>query len=99
MQEIKLTKKDCYCDLLIFYGNVAVKMGYGPFERLSFNCTKICVTKPVQDLIWSHYVEEEHASDEQISMLLVLSGPKANLKVVDSELMAIVEDGFVTRIE
>ena len=62
-------------------------------EKSTFDCTKICVTKPVQDSIIRYYSEYQKLSDEEIGTKLLLCGPKANLIGAGYEVE--VEDGFV----
>lgn len=97
MREIMLRKHESYCELEKFYEMIAKKMGVVVTDDALFDCRKICVTKNVQDEIWSYYKEVKFAKDEEIAMLLVCSGPKANLEAMNSEqYRAEVEDGFLS---
>lgn len=98
MQVANLTLDECHCGLLNFYRNVAKKLGYEDTDRITFDCTKICVTKHVQDEMRAFYKYIENHSDESISMLLCCSGPKANYVSVKSVYAAEVEDGFISFI-
>mgnify|MGYP006916355692 CR=1 FL=1 len=93
---IYLTKEDCYCDLIDFYKNVAAKMGYNRLQiaTMSFDCRRIRVTKPVQDAIWAYYRDAMDASDQELAMLWVCSGPKADLE--GESYAAESKDGFLT---
>lgn len=62
-------------------------------EKSTFDCTKICVTKPVQDSIIRYYSEYQKLSDEEIGTKLLLCGPKANL--IGDGYEVEVENGFV----
>lgn len=82
IKTVSLKKEDCYCDLATFYENVA---------------RKICVTKDVQEVLWSYYREEKNQTDEQIASILLIGGPKANLEEYGIlEYRAEVENGFVS---
>lgn len=76
-----------------FYGYVAEICNIEVTEKSTFDCTKICVTKPVQDSIIRYYSEYQKLSDEEIGIKLLLCGPKANLIGTGYEVE--VEDGFV----
>jgi len=92
-----LKKHESYCELEKFYEMVAEKIGVVVTDDVIFDCRKICVTKNVQDEIWSYYREVKFAKDEEIAMLLVCSGPKANLEAMNSDqYRAEVEDGFLS---
>ena len=90
MKKTKLFLKaeECQCGLPEFYGNVAKAMGVQKIDAIEFDCRKICTSQMVQDAIWKHYTEEG-CEDIQISSLLAMCGPKANL----------TEDGYVVEVE
>lgn len=92
---VELMKEDCYCGLGEFYKAVAKKVGVVVTGSTLFNCTKICVTKGVQDELWAYYYQKEGYANLQISALFLNMGPKANLGESDLY-FAEVEDGFVT---
>ncbi len=92
---INFSIDDCYCGIPQFYKNVAKKMGVAVTDSTYFNCTKICVTKSVQDELWAYYYDEEGYTDFQIIALFLSVGPKANLECRELY-SAEVEDGFVT---
>lgn len=93
---VRLTKEDCYCDLTEFYENVARKIPVEITDENCFDCRKICVTKAVQEVLWSYYREEKNRTDEQIASILLIGGPKANLEEHGIlEYRAEVENGFV----
>jgi len=72
---------------------VAKKAGIPVSEKSQFDCTKIRVTKDVQDGFYAYYSENGYSS-KTITQLLLLYGPKANL-TADKEFVAAVEDKFV----
>lgn len=76
--KIELKQEECYCGIPEFYNLIARKIGYKP-EKMQFDCTKICVSKAVQNQIFSFYKIENKASEEAIAQTWVQYGPKANL--------------------
>jgi len=76
--------------LVEFYDAVAYKLGYNP-EAVCYDCRKLTVSKSVQD-VWYHEFQNEGMNPSQITMLLLMSGPKVdqNLQNYDVE----VFDGF-----
>lgn len=93
---ITLNFEDCYCDLSAFYENVAKKLSFKVTDKTEFDCRKICVSKSVQEAIWSYYREEKDAEDGNISMLWLSFGPKANLDNKYNWYTVKVEEGFIT---
>lgn len=86
-----------YCDLATFYENVARKISARITDKTKFDCRKICVTKDVQEVLWSYYREEKNQTDEQIASILLIGGPKANLEEHGIlEYRAEVENEFVS---
>lgn len=97
IKTVSLKKEDCYCDLATFYENVARKISARITDKSKFDCRKICVTKDVQEVLWSYYREEKNQTDEQIASILLIGGPKANLEEYGIlEYRAEVENGFVS---
>ena len=93
---VRLKKEDCYCDLTKFYENVTRKIPVGITDKTCFDCRKICVTKSVQEALWSYYRDEKGKTDEQIATMLLGYGPKANLEEhAVLEYRAEIEDGFI----
>lgn len=92
---IFLKREDCYCNLIIFYENVAKKLSFKVTDETEFDCRKICVTKPVQETIWAYYREQEEEVDSDIAALWLFCGPKANLEYKDNLYVVNVEFGFV----
>lgn len=88
-----ISQRKCEQGLVDFYGYVAGMCNIEVTEKSTFDCTKICVTKPVQDSIIRYYSEYQKLSDEEIGTRLLLCGPKANLTGDGYEVE--VEDGFV----
>ena len=82
-----ISQKKCEQGLVAFYDYVAEMCNIEVTEKSTFDCTKICVTKPVQDSIIRYYSEYQKLSK------LLLCGPKANLIGAGYEVE--VEDGFV----
>ena len=80
VKSVQLRKEDCYCDLTKFYENVARKIPAEITDKTCFDCRKICVTKSVQEALWSYYRDEKEKTDEQIATMLLGYGPKANLE-------------------
>lgn len=96
IKTVTLKREDYYCDLTNFYENMARKMSLKITNKTRFDCRKICVTKPVQETLWSYYRDEEGKTDEQIAAMLLGYGPKANLEECGIlEYRAEVEDGFI----
>lgn len=96
VKNILLREADCYCDLIAFYENVAQKISVKITDKTRFNCRKICVTKPVQEILWSYYREEKNRTDEQIAEILLVYGPKANLEEYGIlEYRVEIEEGFI----
>lgn len=93
---IRLAKGDCYCDLTTFYENVARKIPVEITEKTCFDCRKICITKSVQEALWSYYRDEKGKTDEQIAVMLLGYGPKANLEEHSiQEYRAEIEKSFI----
>lgn len=87
---------ECICDLQKFYENAARAAGLEVSDKIQFDCRKICVTKAIQNALWTYYTAH-NCTDEEISMLFLALGPKANL---DGEgYNFIIEDGFVSEEE
>ncbi|MCI6453163.1 hypothetical protein [Hungatella sp.] len=96
VKTVLLKKEDCYCDLTTFYENVAHGLQIETTDKTRFDCRKICVTKSVQEALWSYYREEKGKTDEQIAAMLLGYGPKANLEEHSiQEYRAEIEDGFI----
>lgn len=93
VKRYRLSKEECECGLEGFYENAARKLGIKITENTRYDCRKICVTKPVQDYIWKHYVERGY-SDAEIAAFMLQYGPKANLD--GNALEFTVEGDFVT---
>ena len=96
VKPIQLRKEDCYCDLTEFYENVARKIPVEITDKTCFDCRKICVTKLVQEALWSYYRDEKRKAGEQIAPMFLGDGPKANVEEHGIlEYRAEVEDGFI----
>lgn len=91
-----ISQRKCEQGLVEFYSYVAEICNIEITEESGFDCTKICVTKPVQDSIKKYYSEYQKLSAEEIGAKLLLCGPKANLTGDGYEVE--VEDGFVIEV-
>lgn len=91
VKKIDLSKDACYCGIQTFYDLIAKRLGHDP-KTVRYNCTKINVSKLVQDQIFAFY-EDEGWSQEAISQAWVCYGPKTSLK--DDECIAEVIPGFI----
>lgn len=94
-----LCKEECFCDLGTFYENVARKANIRITENTRYDCRKICVTESVQQALWSYYSMTNGWTDEQISKVWLLYGPKTNLGKAPGffEYQAIFTDGFISK--
>lgn len=90
-----VTEDQCYCSIIEFFDNVAKLCGEtGDISWFTYDCRKICVTKPVYDQIHKYYLDAGNPT-ENIAALLLLYGPKANL---DGDALEVeIEDGFIVR--
>lgn len=84
---------ECICDLQKFYENASHAAGLKVTDKTQFDCRKICVTKAIQNALWAYYTAQ-NCTDEEISMLFLAVGPKANL--VGEGYDFTIEDGFVS---
>lgn len=91
--KVDLREEECYSSIEQFYYLVATKLGYKP-DEVTYDCRKICVTKPVMDKIFAFYMEERKLSKGVISQGWLGFGPKANLPGEDYA--AEVEKDFVS---
>lgn len=66
VKSVQLRKEDCYCDLTEFYENVARKIPVEITDKTCFDCRKICVTKSIQEALWSYYRDEKGKTDERL---------------------------------
>lgn len=93
--KIELKQEECYCGIPEFYDMIAQKLGYDP-QKVQYDCTKICVSKPVQDQIFSYYETENNASEEALGSTWVRFGPKTNLP--HSTYIVDIQRGFITEV-
>lgn len=92
---VVLTEKECYCGIIELYDLVAQKLGYDP-AKVSYDCRRINVTKPVQDQIFTFYQEEQKASNESIGSAWLCYGPKAILSGLSGDRYEVeIFDGFI----
>ena len=92
--KIKLEQEECYCGIPEFYNLIARKLGYKP-QKVRFDCTKICVSKAVQNEIFKFYKTENKASAITIGETWMNYGPKANLPY--THYVVSIEDGFIIK--
>lgn len=90
--KLELKREECYCGIPEFYNMIARKLGYDP-DKVQFDCRKICVTKTVQNQIFSFYKNENNASREAINQTWLAYGPKANLP--HNTYVVNVQNGFI----
>ena len=81
IRKINLSQAACYCGIQAFYDLIAKQLGYDP-EKVVYDCTKIDVSKSVQDQIFAFY-KNDGASLEAISQAWVCYGPKTSLTYDD----------------
>lgn len=95
-KKYRIKRCECICDLQKFYKNAARVVGLEVTDKTLFDCQKICVTKSIQNALWAYYTAK-NCTDEEISMLFLSVGPKANLEGDGYEFT--IEDGFVSEGE
>ncbi len=88
--------KKCSQTLVNFYECAAKIAGIKLTGKSGFDCRKIRITKPVQDAIVKYYMDKEHLTTEEIGVILLHFGPKANLDGDGYEFE--VEPGFVSEM-
>ena len=93
--KVAFTEEECYCGITEFYKIIAEKLGYDT-EKVQYDCTKICVSVPIQNDIFKFYTAETEMSEEGISVAWVLYGPKANLS--EDTYVAEVQKGFIIEV-
>ncbi len=94
IRRITLSKDACYCGIQDFYNLIAKQLGYDP-KTVTYDCTKIDVSKPVQDQILAFYMDSGH-SQEAFAQAWVCYGPKTTLQY--SECVAEVQPDFVCEV-
>ena len=94
IRRISLSKDSCYCGIQDFYDMVAKHLGYDP-ENITYDCTKIDVSKPVRDQIFAYY-KTHGQSQEAISQAWLCYGPKASIDY--HECIAEVKSGFIREV-
>ena len=101
-ESIKLTIPEKNYGLVELYEAVAKEMGYLIPDKLHYNCCKVNVAPNIQDGFYAHYLElikaedpymPEHEARCQITMLLAISGPKADKDLKANEVE--VFEGFI----
>lgn len=94
IRKIGLSKDACYCGIQDFYDLIAKQLGYDP-EKVTYDCTKIDVSEPVQEKIFAFY-KDSGQSQEAISQAWVCYGPKTSVK--HHACIAEVKPGFVREV-
>lgn len=99
--KIKVTLNDIKDGMPKFYENMARKMGYNVTDNTNFRCTKIDVSKEIDDYFWKYYEDSALANNpnlseqevkSKIAMLMLQVGAKRNEDL--EPWVAKVEDGF-----
>lgn len=82
--------------LVKFYENVAQEFGFSSAEEHGFDCRKILVSESIIQK-WYGWFEEEYGKGTayELSMLLLLTGPKAGKELEDGEVF--ISEGFLTK--
>lgn len=90
------------CDLVTFYDAIAREMGYKHTSDLQYDCTKINIAPDIQEGFYTYYTRLAMETNPQLSendikigttMLLAMSGPKANKALKANEVE--IFDGFI----
>ena len=82
-------------NLVEFYENVAREFDFSLVEERGFDCRKILVSESIIQK-WYEWFEEEHGKGKayELSVLLLLTGPKAGKELEDGEVF--IAEGFLT---
>ena len=84
------------------FENFAIKGGFKVDDKTTFRCTRIEVSKEVDDYFWKYYTDvlkekypemEESEIRQQIGMLMLMNGAKRNEELSSWEVK--LEDDFV----
>ena len=97
MSKIKLTQEQFKTDLVSFYRNVAMELGYEETESTKYDCREINVASNIQDAWFEYYKETYKAETWEVAMLLACSGAKVDKELSDNEVE--IFDGFITEGE
>ena len=90
---LRFSEEDCYCGIPEFYDCIAEKLGYISQTVRRYDCTKVSVSKPIQDRIYTFYKDNEGWSEEQISAAWLIYGPKTDIS--SDECFVNVQQGFI----
>ncbi len=96
---IILGKDKCHTGIYGFYKTVAEALKLEIDDSTRFDCTKLCVTKGIQDEIFAYY-REKGSDDGEIGALWAQIGPKTNVEASSTGglrfgFVAIAEEGFI----
>ena len=92
MKRYAMLQNECHNSVMNFYIKAAKEMGIKDSPIISYDCRKIHVTKSVQNEIIKYYLDSGNTLEE-ISQILLMFGPKADLPGEGFEFFP--EDGFV----
>lgn len=96
---MKITLPKANYSLPDFYDAVAREMGYNATDNLHYDCTKVNVSREMQDSFYDYYtaLARENLPEREIrtniTMLLLMSGPKVDDSFKGNEVE--VFDGFI----
>ena len=91
-----LSKQECYGGINDLYDTIATKLGFQP-DKVQYDCTKIRVTKAVQDQVFCFYKEQRHVDDNvAMSVAWAKYGPKASLAGDGCDVE--IDDGFIVEV-
>lgn len=95
-QRIKLNKRLSHFSISQVYQNAADRLGITVADDEVFDCTKITVSKEIQEEIFQYYKEHNYDA-ENIGMLWVCVGPKTDDNLGEYEME--VSDGWIVKEE
>lgn len=79
-----------------FYENVMKRFGTKLAPNDKYDCTKIDISKNIQDY-WFDYYEGQGASSCDVAMMLLMMGPKVDESLSDNKVF--LYPGFIVRGE
>lgn len=91
--KVRFEKEECHCGVEGFYELAAKKIGYYYPQKARFDCTKISVTDSIMHQIIDYYLNEKQMDADEVGALLVIFGPKADLK--QEGYIAEIQNGFI----
>ena len=95
---MKITMEVKPYDIIEFYNEVAKKLGCTDISKANYNCTKINVSRAIQQGFYDYYKSiNPNVSEREITMgvtlILLDKGPKEDTTLKDNEVE--VFDGFL----